>query len=605
MSEDKHPKDSSVFVVTRKTESNLIRSEAAEAEDKFAEYYLSAEGGKNGANIIEPPYFFKSLREAARENTSLAPCVATMEVNVDGTGYYFVDDKGDMVADGDEKLAQYMEFTDTPYPQTTFLTMRRLLRRDLEETGNWFIEVLRNLTGEIVFIRRVAPEDMRLCRLSDPIEKKVKVSRNGVDTEITFQTRERRFAQIVGSKPRYFAEFGASRKLNKITGEWEGETTDGGNEGSAEVKPEDCATEIIHGTLDKDSQTPYGLPRWISSQRAIRGQVEAEDLNLAFFDAGGVPPVLVTVEGGELTESARNALTMIFSGKAKEKLEGAVVEAQSVSGTIDKEGRVGITVHQFGDKNDSMFENYDTASEMKIRKTFRLPKLFMGDIDGVNFATAYTMYMVTETQVFEPERMEFDSILNNTIFSDPTFSAGYKLKSKPLNLKNIESRMKAIELSVNNSAITKEQMVDLLNRETDMNIMYDQNALDKEATAAFEKQKAMLDTAMGDKQGDDEDVLASRDSTDQSAPVAAPAQKSEQVHTISPIEMLDLAERVARAAFDSDVKTLKAVGEEVKALTDSEFYAIKKLAYHNLMMNQADDETLALVFPDLANVEAM
>lgn len=592
-----------VYVVTRKTEvaGRMIQSNAAENEDKFQEFYLSSQG-KNGssANVIEPPYFFKSLREAARENATLAPCVSAMEVNIDGTGFYFVDENGEMVEEDDERLATYKEFTDMPYPQTTFLGMRRLLRRDAEETGNYFIEVLRNNLGEIIFARRVAPEDMRMCRLSEPVEKTVTVKRGGVETQVTFMARERRFAQVTKSKLVYFAEFGASRRLDKETGVWEGEEAQKGD-----FDPSKEATEIIHGVVDRDSFTPYGVPRWISSKRAVRGQVESEELNNAFFDSGGLPPVLVTVTGGELTESARDALRMIFSGKAKDKLEGAVVEATSVSGTIDKEGSVGIQVHQFGDNKDAMFGNYDEAVEAKIRKTFRLPKLFMGDVEGVNFATAYTMYMVTETQVFEPERLEFDTLMNQTIFADDkTFKGGLKLKSKPLNLKNVENRMKAVELAVNQKAITKEQMIDMLNMETGLSMQFDQDKLDEEVSHQLENNVAMMEKiGLGQPNESDpvSDAVSGKGSTEDSAPVQAPAKKSDGTRGM--IELIDLASTLARAAFDEDLVTLKALKQEIDTLTPDEFFACKKLCMHNLAMNQLDENSMQLIFPELASME--
>lgn len=596
----KEDKDSSVFMMVRKTEGGLMQTNAKDAEDKFSEFYLSAEGSRSAANIIAPPYDFAGLREACRENPSLAPCIAAMEVNIDGTGYYFVDENDEMVEDTDDAVQQYWDFAGAIYPQMDLLSLRRLVRRDLEETGNYFIEVIRNVLGEIVFARRVAPEDMRLCRLSEPVEKTLKIARKGQDVEVKMMVRERRFAQIVSKTPVYFAEFGASRKLDKVTGRWDGETTGQGEDDSVQTFTEaNKATEIIHGTLDKDSKTPYGLPRWVSAHRAVRGQVEAENLNLAFFDSGGVPPVLITVTGGTLTESARNALRMIFQGGASQKLEGAVVEAEATSGSIDKEGSVGLQVHQFGDKNDSMFENYDDKCELKIRRTFRLPKLLMGDVDGVNFATAYTMYMVTETQVFAPERMEFDSILNRTIFADEkSFPAGYKLKSKALNLKNVEVRMKAIELARREKTLTNEHFIDMLNQETDLNMTYDEAAVAKEQDAQFEQQQKRVDAAMAN-QPKGKDPLGGKGATAKQTPVAAPAQKSE-VSTRTSIEIIDLATQVTKASLEGEVGLLDTLNDEIKTLNDSEFYAVKKLCYHNLLHNKVDGNAMALVFPDWA-----
>ncbi|MGI4991059.1 hypothetical protein ACRXCV_00385 (plasmid) [Halobacteriovorax sp. GFR7] len=526
-----------------------------------------------------------------------------MEVNIDGTGFYFVDENGEMVDDDDPAVKQYWDFAEYIYPHTDLLSLRRLIRRDLEETGNYFLEVIRNILGEITFVRRVAPEDMRLCKLSEPTEKTLTIERKGVETTVKMMVRERRFAQVVSKTPVYFAEFGASRKLDKVTGRWEGEAVGQGEDsGKTKVPPDRVATEIIHGTLDRDSKTPYGLPRWISSHRAVRGQVEAEELNLAFFDSGGVPPVLVAITGGTLTESARNALQMIFSGTAKQKLEGAVIEAEATGGSVEKDGNVNMEVHQFGDKNDSMFENYDDKCESKIRKTFRLPKLFMGDIDGINFATAYTMYMVTETQVFEPERLEFDTIINRTVFADEkTFTAGYRLKSKPLNLKNVENRLKAIEMAKREGGVTVEHFIDLLNQETDLNMTYDETKLDEEENKNFEKQQKRIDAAL-EKQGGTPDPLNTKNTSKQS-PVNAPTKKGDFAPKRSVLELIELSTLVTKACFDGDVALVKEVGDEILGLTANDYMTVRKLSYYNLLHNNVDGNALALVFPDWEGVE--
>jgi capsid portal protein len=48
----------------------------------------------------------------------------------------------------------------------------------------------------------------------------------------------------------------------------------------------------------------------------------------------------------------------------------------------------------------------------------RLPPLFLGYAADYNFATAQTSYMVAEARVFEPERTEFDDLMNKTIIKE-------------------------------------------------------------------------------------------------------------------------------------------------------------------------------------------
>ena len=62
------------------------------------------------------------------------------------------------------------------------------------------------------------------------------------------------------------------------------------------------ANEIIWLTLHKDTQSPYGYPRWISQLPSVIGSRAAEESNFHLLQSGGIPPVLVTITGGTLTD---------------------------------------------------------------------------------------------------------------------------------------------------------------------------------------------------------------------------------------------------------------------------------------------------------------
>ena len=155
--------------------------------------------------------------------------------------------------------------------------------------------------------------------------------------------------------------------------------------------------------------TPYGLPRWEGAIPSVLGGRRSEELNLEVFDTGGLPPALITIAGGTMAEEARKALDDQFNSKSRSKRRVAVLETQATSGSLDSSAKVDIDVHSFGSdrQGDGLFQKYDEQNHIRIRRHFRLPPLFVGEIQAQNFSVAFTSYLVAENQVFRPEREVF------------------------------------------------------------------------------------------------------------------------------------------------------------------------------------------------------
>src|SRR4029077_20345579 len=139
------------------------------------------------------------------------------------------------------------------------------------------------------------------------------VQRYGQQFNVTVMKRYRRFVQLVnGVQLRYFKEFGRPWDLNKETGKWvkKGER----------LGVQQRATELFHFIDIPDTLTPYGIPKWITQLPSVIGSRKAEELNLDFFEHGGVPPVLVILQGGVLAQETRKAMEQgLMKGMAKTK----------------------------------------------------------------------------------------------------------------------------------------------------------------------------------------------------------------------------------------------------------------------------------------------
>lgn len=444
--------------------SNAVRARGWEYEDEFKGLYgpLGTDGAVSDVQIIEPPYLPRTLEALCQQNNTLNVCVAAIVTNVHGTGF---DIKAKKEEDAeDPKIKEIAAFFDETYPGESFRELRGKVGKDLERIGYAYIEVIRHLTGEIAFLRRLDPKMMRMVKLGEERPTKERALRNGKIVEINMMKRFRRFVQTLnGTQLLYFKEYGCKEPMNKNTGKWGGI-----------VGYKDAASEVLHLVKDDDSLTPYGVPAWLAQIPSVLGSRKAEELNLTFFDHGGVPPMMVFVNGGALTPRAADALRQHLSGGNKHTIP--VIETVSTGGTIDSPSAVKVTIERFGSErqDDSMFENYDERCEKRVRRAWRLPPLFIGATDDYNFASAYASYLVAEAQVFAPERQEFDDMINRKIMRELDPEGKFQFVSRPINMKDIEKQMNALKIAIDGQTIGRKQLVDQINTMTGLDLRLDE-----------------------------------------------------------------------------------------------------------------------------------
>lgn len=408
-----------------------------DAEDQFFRDYLRIHAGPS---LIAPPIAPERLERLVAENNALEPCISAMVTNISCTGYEIVPREGTEADLSEEQKSQrdrIQQFLDEVAPRKSFKRVRKELRRDLQATGNSYMVLERNALGDLAFIRRAPAKSMRIIKLDEPVSVTVSMTRNDQEVSITTMRAERRFAQKVGTKLVYYKEYGASRDLNRTTGEW-------APAGSLAANVR--AHEIIHDKDIEDVKSPYGVPRWITQLPSVLGSRMAEEYNLTFFQSGGVPPVIIFVAGGMVSEQVSKALNDYLSGGAKDKQRSVAVEVPS-SGNLDNEKPANVQVERFGSQEqDSTFENYDEKCELRIRRSFRLPGIFLGMADSYNFATAHASYVVAEAQVFAPEREEEDERYNMTIMREIDDSGEWLLQSNELSVKDVNLQLKALQM---------------------------------------------------------------------------------------------------------------------------------------------------------------
>ena len=265
--------------------------------------------GSHGLVLLRPPYLPGRMYELFEQSSMLNACVRAYVDNIDGFGYDIVStlsDDDDIQGEDNPQARELKNFFDEPNDVESFTTLREKLRRDLEITGNAFLEVVRGRDGKPVMLFWVDAKRVRISVTRDPVTVPVTVTRGEQEIVVEAEKRFRSYCmlttdgQSIGPRVRYFRQYGDTRQMCAETGQF----TD---------SPAIPATEIIHFKIGNDI---YGIPRWIGALMSVMGSWKSNLVNYDLFDSQGIPPMIVSITGGRLTDDSFQDLVCLFR-KAK------------------------------------------------------------------------------------------------------------------------------------------------------------------------------------------------------------------------------------------------------------------------------------------------
>jgi len=320
---------------------------------------------------------------------------------------------------------------------SSFVTLRRRTRLDIELLGNGYWEVLRDGGGEIVQFVYVPGFTVRLLPL-DPelveIDHKVKLSDLSFDS-MKVRHRFRRYVQVFEIETVYFKEFGDPRVVSRRNGR----VFPSVDELLATDPLDGPATEILHFRVH-NPRSSYGVPRWIGNLLAVLGSRQSEEVNFLYFENKSVPPLALLVSGGRLSAQSIPRIEDFIENHIRGKRNFhkiLILEAEPAGsgGNIEHTGRLKIELRPLtsAQHSDALFQSYDERNIDKVGQSFRLPRMLRGDIRDFNRSTADAALHFAESQVFEPERQEFDFIINRKILADMGIRFWRLVSKSPVN----------------------------------------------------------------------------------------------------------------------------------------------------------------------------
>ncbi len=466
------------------------------------------------AGALEPPYDPETLCSLMEHSNSLRQNIDAYAVNIDGFGHRFepaidfdeedadirvaeciylerlaeqepgardkntsLEPTADEVAARKDKLrhlakvewARLDAFFDFCSTDCSFVELRRRTRQDLETTGNAYWEVLRNGRGEIARLVYIPSYTMRLLPLDMiPVEVTERIRISPVSYEITMARRRlRRYVQIQDAEQVYFKSFGDPRVISKTTGEVF-ENIQALHRTNAD---DSSATEIIHFSVHSP-RSPYGVPRWIGTLLSVLGSRSAEEVNYYYFENKSVPPLALLVSGGVLSDESIPRIERFIEEnlKGKQNFHKILILEAEGGGTSNETSKTKIELKPLTDaqQQDALFQDYDERNVDKVGAAFRVPRLLRGESRNFNRSVADAQLRFAEDQVFQPERDNFDFLINRKLLADMGIRF-WKFRSQTPVTRDPERLTAMVEKLVRVGVLTPEEgrvlAADIFNRE--------------------------------------------------------------------------------------------------------------------------------------------
>ncbi len=298
----------------------------------------------------------------------------------------------------------------------SFVDLRRRTRQDLETTGNAFWEVLRDGRGELARLVYVPSHTVRLMPLDPaPVEVQDRVQVSPVAFEaVPARRRLRRFVQVQGTDQVFFKAFGDPRVISKRTGS----VFASAEELRASHSSDGPATELLHFAIHSP-RSPYGVPRWVGALLAVLGSRQMEEVNYLYFENKSVPPLALLISGGRLSESSVPRIERFIEENLKGRANfHKILILEAEGGQGENRAKIELRPLTEAQQQDALFQVYDERNIDKVGGAFRLPRLLRGESKDFNRATAESALRFAEDQVFQPERDEFDYLINRKLMAD-------------------------------------------------------------------------------------------------------------------------------------------------------------------------------------------
>lgn len=370
--------------------------------------------------VLPPPYNPWVLVATVEESDVLPMLCTTMATNLTGYGFELIpqyptrDDEGqpiDPPAEAQQEKEDLELFMLAANIKRGLVGCHQVVDLDTEVTGNGYLEVMRDMEGNIRSFENARAWTMRLGALSQPIavEQPLRHPTTGKMITIRRYRRFRTYVQVAESRVSYFKEFGDPRFINWRTGQYSDESW-----GNDQLGNSLDGSEIKHVAI-YSVHSEYGVPRWVGAMPSVLNGRCAAELILSWFRGAPIGTKIAMVSGGTMKESSYKQAVGKIDDMARGKGNAwniLFLESESADGAdllddtkptpprMEMQDLAFVLPPELYMGEDNLID----GSARRVARTFRLPPIYWGGSDDFSRAAANTARAAAEENVFVPLR---------------------------------------------------------------------------------------------------------------------------------------------------------------------------------------------------------
>lgn len=386
-----------------------------EGVDDVSTKYIDPEelDGYSLYDVVTPPYDLDTLAELYDSSAIHNAAINARVMNTVGLGYSFpetlksrrrlekAEGNPDRLARVRKAIQDTRQDLETKFEnfneEETFIETMTRVWLDVLTTGNGYLEIGRNNSGEIGYIGHIPATLMRVRRHRDG------------------------YVQIA--------------KSNKIQAVFFRNFQD--TEMEDPINSDPNPNEVIHFKTYSPNNTYYGIPSSVSAAAAIVGDKFAKEYNIDYFENKAIPRYAIIVKGAKLSNRSKQELVNYFRQEVKGRNHGTLIVPlpASMGGDTDikfEKLEAGI--------QDASFDKYRKSNRDEILVANRVPAPKVGVYDNANLAVSRDADKTFKTQVIGPDQSVVEKKLNRLI-SEFTDLVSIKFNRIDLIDEDIQSRI--------------------------------------------------------------------------------------------------------------------------------------------------------------------
>jgi PBSX family phage portal protein len=335
-------------------------------------------------DVITPPYNMYELANFYDTSFANHAAIDAKVENIVGLGYRFdVTDSTSLrfeTSEDQEKVKrarkrvermkiELRDWLEGLNDDDSFTKIMEKVYTDVQAMGNGFIEVGRNIEGQIGYIGHIPATTVRVRRLHDG------------------------FLQIIGQKVVYFRNFGANNP-NPVTND---------------TRP----NEIIHIKEYSPLNTFYGVPDIVSALPSLMGDKLAAQYNIDYFENKAVPRYIITLKGAQLSGDSEDKMFRFLQTGLKSQSHRTLYIP--LPGDTDQ-NKVEFKMEPIENGvQDGSFKEYRKANRDDILIAHQVPISKLGGGDGGSIAAALSQDRTFKEQVARPAQGHLQKVINKII----------------------------------------------------------------------------------------------------------------------------------------------------------------------------------------------